>query len=180
MTSRERIWAAITHQPVDRVPAMIWATPEVRQMLLQHFRTDDWAVVEEILGVDGIAHVPLRYAGPGFTGPDGGPAGLWGVHVCKMVDSQRVALLYDINHMQIMEGDQIRTIQNNIQWFKHFHTAGNPGRHDMDDQQEIYYPAVARAIAELDYQGYVGHELGTKGEDRIAAAQAAYATWNEA
>ncbi len=84
MTSRERIWAAITHQPVDRVPAMIWATPEVRQMLLQHFRTDDWAVVEEILGVDGIAHVPLRYAGSGFTGPDGGPAGLWGVQTRRI------------------------------------------------------------------------------------------------
>ena len=57
---RERVLAAIRHQPVDRVPAMIWATPEVRQMLLTHFGTDDWAVVEENLGVDGIAHVPLR------------------------------------------------------------------------------------------------------------------------
>lgn len=102
----------------------------------------------------------------------------WGVHVCKMVDSPRVALLYDIYHMQIMEGDLIRTIQNNIQWFKHFHTAGNPGRHDLDDEQEIYYPAIARAVAELDYDGYVGHEFGPKGADHIAAARAAFDTWN--
>ncbi len=79
MTSRERVWAAITHQPVDRIPAMIWATTEVRQMLLEHFGTDDWAVVEEQLGVDGIAHASLPYAGPGFVGPDGLAAGLWGV-----------------------------------------------------------------------------------------------------
>ena len=80
--------------------------------------------------------------------------------------------------MQIMEGDLIRTIQNNIQWFKHFHTAGNPGRHDLDDEQEIYYPAIARAVAELDYDGYVGHEFGPKGADHIAAARAAFNTWN--
>ncbi len=102
----------------------------------------------------------------------------WGVHVCRMVGSPRVALLYDIYHMQIMEGDLIRTIQDNIEFFKHFHTAGNPGRNDMDETQEIYYPAVARAIAELDYEGYVGHEFGPKGDDRIAAAQAAFDTWN--
>jgi hydroxypyruvate isomerase len=104
----------------------------------------------------------------------------WGVHVCKMVGSPRVALLYDIYHMQIMEGDLIRTIQDNIEYFKHFHTAGNPGRHDMDEEQEIYYPAVARAIAELDYEGYVGHEFGPKGDDRIAAARAAYDVWHVA
>ena len=102
----------------------------------------------------------------------------WGVHVCRMVGSPRVALLYDIYHMQIMEGDLIRTIQDNIEFFKHLHTAGNPGRNDMDETQEIYYPAVARAIAELDYEGHVGHEFGPKGDDRIAAAQAAFDTWN--
>ena len=101
----------------------------------------------------------------------------WGVHLCHMVDSPNVALLYDIYHMQIMEGDLIRTIQHNIKHIKHFHTAGNPGRHDMDKQQEIYYPAVARAIAELDYEGFVGHEFGPKGEDRIAAARHAYKVW---
>jgi len=103
----------------------------------------------------------------------------WGVHVCKMVSSPRVKLLYDIYHMQIMEGDLVRTIRSNIQWIGHFHTAGNPGRNDMDETQEIYYPAVARAIAELDYEGYVGHEFSPKGEP-LAAMKAAYDTWNVA
>ena len=100
----------------------------------------------------------------------------WGVHVCKMVNSPAVKLLYDIYHMQIMEGDLIRTIRGNIQWFGHFHTAGNPGRNDMNETQEIYYPPIARAIAEADYQGYVGHEFLPKG-DPMAAMQAAYETW---
>jgi hydroxypyruvate isomerase len=103
----------------------------------------------------------------------------WGVHVCKMVNSPRVKLLYDIYHMQIMEGDLIRTIRDNIQWIGHFHTAGNPGRNDMDENQEIYYPAIARTVAELDYDGFVGHEFGPKGEP-LAALQAAYDTWNVA
>ena len=102
----------------------------------------------------------------------------WGVHVCKMVDSPRVKLLYDIYHMQIMEGDLIRTIRDNIEWFGHFHTAGNPGRNDMDETQEIYYPAIARAIADLDYDGYVGHEFGTKLDDSVEAMRRAYETWN--
>jgi hydroxypyruvate isomerase len=100
----------------------------------------------------------------------------WGVHVCKMVNSPRVKLLYDIYHMQIMEGDLIRTIRDNIQWIGHFHTAGNPGRNDMDQTQEIYYPPIAQAIAETDYQGYVGHEFVPKGEP-LAALKAAYDTW---
>ena len=103
----------------------------------------------------------------------------WGVHVCKIVGSPRVKLLYDIYHMQIMEGDLIRTIRENIQWIGHFHTAGNPGRNDMDETQEIYYPAIARAIAELDYDGYVGHEFGPKGEP-LAAMKAAYDVWHVA
>jgi hydroxypyruvate isomerase len=100
----------------------------------------------------------------------------WAVHMCKLVNSPRVKLLYDIYHMQIMEGDLIRTIRDNLQWFAHFHTAGNPGRRDMDETQEIYYPAVARAVAELEYGGFVAHEFGPKG-DPIAAAKAAYAAW---
>ncbi len=103
----------------------------------------------------------------------------WGVHVCKMVNSPRVKLLYDIYHMQIMEGDLIRTIRDNIQWIGHFHTAGNPGRRDMDETQEIYYPPLARAIAETGYEGYVGHEFLPKG-DPMAALEAAYQTWKVA
>jgi hydroxypyruvate isomerase len=82
----------------------------------------------------------------------------WGVEVCKRVNSPRVKLLYDIYHMQIMEGDIIRTVRNNIQWIAHFHTAGNPGRHEMDDTQEMNYKGIARAIADLNFQGYVAHE----------------------
>jgi hydroxypyruvate isomerase len=82
----------------------------------------------------------------------------WGVEVCKRVNSPRVKLLYDIYHMQIMEGDIIRTIRNNIQWIAHFHTAGNPGRHEMDDTQEMNYRGIARAIADLNFQGFVAHE----------------------
>ena len=101
----------------------------------------------------------------------------WGVEVCKAVNSPRALLLYDIYHMQIMEGDLIRTITDNIDYIGHFHTAGNPGRHDLDDEQEIYYPAVMRAIARTGYDLYVSHEFGPKG-DPIAAMKAAFDTCN--
>jgi hydroxypyruvate isomerase len=97
----------------------------------------------------------------------------WGVGVVKAVNSPRVKLLYDIYHMQIMEGDLIRNIRDNIEHIAHFHTAGNPGRNDLDDAQEIYYPAVARAIAESGYSGWVGHEFTPKG-DTVAALRQAY------
>ncbi len=100
----------------------------------------------------------------------------WGAHMCKLVNSPRVKLLYDIYHMQIQEGDLIRTIRDNIEWIAHFHTAGNPGRRDMDETQEIYYPAIARALADLGYEGFVSHEFGPKGEP-IAAAEGAYKAW---
>jgi len=87
----------------------------------------------------------------------------WGVKVCKLVNSPRVKLLYDIYHMQIMEGDLIRTIAENIAYLGHFHTGGVPGRHDIDDSQEIYYAPVMRAIAETNYDLYVGHEFVPKG-----------------
>jgi hydroxypyruvate isomerase len=101
----------------------------------------------------------------------------WGVHVCKMVGSPRAKLLYDIYHMQIMEGDLIRTITDNIQYIGHFHTAGNPGRKDMDETQEIYYPAVMRAIADAGFELFVGHEFGPKGEV-FPALKAAFDTCN--
>jgi hydroxypyruvate isomerase len=82
----------------------------------------------------------------------------WGVEVCKRVNSPRVKILYDIYHAQIMEGDVIRTIRDNFQWIGHFHTAGNPGRHEMDDTQEMNYRGIARAIADLGYTGYIAHE----------------------
>jgi hydroxypyruvate isomerase len=82
----------------------------------------------------------------------------WGVEVCKRVNSPRVKLLYDIYHMQIMEGDVIRTIRQNIQYIGHFHTAGNPGRNEFDETQELNYPAICKAIADLGFQGYLAHE----------------------
>ncbi len=101
----------------------------------------------------------------------------WGVEVCKLVGSPNVKLLYDIYHMQIMEGDLIRTIRDSIEYIGHFHTAGNPGRNDMDETQEVYYPAVARAIADTGYEGYVGHEFVPKG-DVFEAIRAAYETFD--
>ncbi len=97
----------------------------------------------------------------------------WGIKVCQMVDSPRVKLLYDIYHMQIMEGDIIRTIRDHHAFFAHYHTAGNPGRHDLDDTQELYYPAIIRAIAATGYDGYVGHEFVPK-DDPVAALRAAF------
>ena len=97
----------------------------------------------------------------------------WGIQVCEMVGSPRVKLLYDIYHMQIMEGDIIRSIQDNHAHFAHYHTAGNPGRHDMDDAQELNYPPIMRAILATGYEGYVGHEFIPKG-DPLAALEAAY------
>ena len=82
----------------------------------------------------------------------------WGVEVCKRVNSPRVKLLYDIYHMQIMEGDVIRTIRDNIDYIAHFHTAGNPGRHEFDDTQELNYRGICKAIADLGFTGYLAHE----------------------
>src|SRR5437763_4210806 len=83
----------------------------------------------------------------------------WGVDVMKAVDSPRVKLLYDIYHMQIMEGDIIRTVRDNIQYIGHFHTGGVPGRHELDDTQELQWRTVAKAIADLNFQGYFAHEF---------------------
>jgi len=82
----------------------------------------------------------------------------WGFELCRRVDSPRFKMLYDIYHMQIMEGDLIATIRKNIKHIGHFHTAGVPGRHELDENQEIYYPAVMRTIVETGYTGYVAHE----------------------
>jgi len=99
----------------------------------------------------------------------------WGVRLCEAVGSPRFKLLYDIYHMQIMEGDLIRTIRDNIQYFGHIHTAGNPDRRDLDTEQEIYYPAVMRALRDTGYDGYVGHEFRPKG-DGLEALKATFET----
>jgi hydroxypyruvate isomerase len=83
----------------------------------------------------------------------------YGVAVIKAVDSPRVKLLFDAYHMQIMEGDLIRTIRDNIQHIAHFHVAGVPGRHEIDDTQEVEWRTVAKAIADLNFQGYIAQEF---------------------
>ena len=83
----------------------------------------------------------------------------WGVEVMKRVESPRVKLLYDIYHMQIMEGDVIRTIRDNFRYIGHFHTGGNPGRHEIDATQELNYKAICEAIVELKFDGYLAQEF---------------------
>lgn len=98
----------------------------------------------------------------------------WGIELCKMVGSDHFKLLYDIYHMQIMEGDIIRSIQDNHQYFGHYHTGGNPGRHELNETQELYYPAIAKAIAESGFDGFFAHEYipTSKGHDAQMAGLA--------
>lgn len=88
-----------------------------------------------------------------------GDKSAFGVAVVKAVNSPRVKLLYDIYHMQIMEGDLIQTIRDNREYFAHFHTGGVPGRHELDDSQEVQWRTVAAAIADMGFQGYFAHEF---------------------
>ncbi len=97
----------------------------------------------------------------------------WGVRVVQEVNSPNVKLLYDIYHMQIMEGDLIATIRDNVQWIGHFHTGGVPGRHELDGTQEIQWDAVMRAIADAGYKGYVAHEFLPTGEPLVSLRKAA-------
>ena len=97
----------------------------------------------------------------------------WGVKLCKRVNSPAFRLLYDIYHMQVMEGDVIRTIQANKEFIGHYHTAGNPGRGQPDETQEIYYPAIYRAIAKTGYTGFIAHEFIPAG-DPLEALKKAY------
>ena len=83
----------------------------------------------------------------------------WGVELMKRAESPRVKLLYDIYHMQIMEGDVIRTIRDNFQYIGHFHTGGNPGRHEIDETQELNYKAICEAIVDLGFDGYLAQEF---------------------
>jgi hydroxypyruvate isomerase len=83
----------------------------------------------------------------------------FGVEVMKRVDSPRVKLLYDIYHMQIMEGDVMRTVRDNKQYIAHYHTGGNPGRHELDETQELQWRSVAKAIHDMGFDGYMAHEF---------------------
>ena len=97
----------------------------------------------------------------------------WGVRVVSDVNSPNVKLLYDIYHMQIMEGDLIDTVRNNIRWIGHFHTGGVPGRHELNNTQEVQWDAVMRAIAETGFRGYVAHEFVPTGDPLTSLRAAA-------
>lgn len=94
---------------------------------------------------------------------------LWGVELCKHLGSDNFKLLFDIYHMQIQEGDIIRSIQNYHPYFGHYHTAGVPGRHEIDESQELYYPAIMKAILATGFKGYVAQEFIVSWEDKVAA-----------
>jgi hydroxypyruvate isomerase len=96
----------------------------------------------------------------------------WAVEVVKRVDSPRVKVLYDIYHMQIMEGDVIRTIRDNIAYIGHFHTGGVPGRNEIDATQELNYAAIARAIVDVGFTGYFAHEFIPKRDPLASLRQA--------
>lgn len=98
----------------------------------------------------------------------------WGVELCKRLDSAHFKLLYDIYHMQINEGDVIRTIRDFHPYFAHYHTAGVPGRNEIDDTQELFYPAIMRAIVETGFTGYVAQEFIAKSPDKLASLQQAF------
>ena len=93
----------------------------------------------------------------------------WGVKVCRRVGSERMKLLYDIYHMQIMEGDLISTIKHSAEYIAHYHTGGVPGRNEIDETQEINYPAVMKAIVETGYKGFVGQEFIPRNPDALAS-----------
>ena len=96
----------------------------------------------------------------------------WGVRVMQEVNSPRCKLLYDIYHMQIMDGNLISTIKQNIQWIGHFHTGGVPGRNDLNDQQEVQWDGVMRGIVATGFTGYVAHEFKPLGDPYAALLQA--------
>lgn len=95
----------------------------------------------------------------------------WGVELCRRLDSPNFKLLYDIYHMQIMEGDIIRTIRDYHPYFGHYHTAGVPGRREIDETQELNYPAIARAIEAVGFEGYVAQEFMPSGDTERAKMQ---------
>ncbi|MBC7949837.1 MAG: TIM barrel protein [Chitinophagaceae bacterium] len=100
----------------------------------------------------------------------------WGVNLCKLIGSPNFKLLYDIYHMQINEGDVIRTINDNHSYFGHYHTAGVPGRHEIDETQELYYPAIMNAIVATGYKGYVAQEFmpsAKEPKEKVAALKKA-------
>lgn len=102
-----------------------------------------------------------------------GDKSAWGIELCKKLGSPNFKILFDIYHMQIDEGDIIRSIQDNHFYFGHYHTAGVPGRHELDDRQELNYPAIMRAIKATGYNGFVAHEFIATNPDKISSLKQA-------
>lgn len=96
----------------------------------------------------------------------------WAVAVCQLVNSPNLKLLYDIYHMQVQEGNVTQVLTTNIKYIGHVHTAGVPGRADIDETQELYYPAIIRALGKAGYRGYIAHEFLPRGEPMAALRQA--------
>lgn len=97
----------------------------------------------------------------------------WGVALCEKTGSPNFKLLYDIYHMQIMEGDVIATLRANSKYIAHYHTGGVPGRNEIDERQELYYPAIMRAIVATGFKGYVAQEFIPSQPDKLASLSAA-------
>ena len=96
----------------------------------------------------------------------------WGAALCEAVGSEKFKLLYDIYHMQIQEGDVIATIKKYHKYIAHYHTGGVPGRHEIDETQELYYPSIMKAIVETGYKGFVGQEfIPSRGDDLASLKQ---------
>lgn len=97
----------------------------------------------------------------------------WGVELCRKIGSPNFTLLYDIYHMQINEGDVIRTIKDNHQYIGHYHTGGVPGRHEINESQELYYPAILQAIKETGFKDFVAQEFTPTGKDKLGSLKEA-------
>ncbi len=97
----------------------------------------------------------------------------WGVALCEAIGSERFKLLYDIYHMQIMEGDVIRTIRENHKYIAHYHTGGVPGRHEINNSQELYYPAIMQAIVDTGFEGYVAQEFIPTRDNKLESLEEA-------
>ena len=95
----------------------------------------------------------------------------WGVELCKAIGSEHFKLLYDIYHMQIMEGDVIATIRDRHEYFAHYHTGGVPGRNEIDETQELYYPAIMKAVLDTGFEGFVAQEFIPARADKIASLE---------
>ena len=97
----------------------------------------------------------------------------WLVTLCDLVDSDNFKILWDIYHMQVQEGNVIATIRQYHDYFGHYHTAGVPGRHELNEEQELYYPAVVRAIRATGYTGYLAHEFVPTYDDKLSGLEEA-------